>query len=85
MDPRYLAIIPSIVVIVSIFAVFAIRSCLRGFRLPRCCRCGAAKVRRSRPDGFIDAVAALGLLRPFRCAGCRMRYYAPRFLEPASL
>lgn len=81
MDPRYLAVIPSVLVAVSIWAGFMIRTFVRGLSLPQCWRCGAAKVRRSRSDGFLDAAAAVLLLRPFRCTGCRARFYAPRFLE----
>jgi len=83
MDPRYLAVVPSVIVIVTICAGFAIRCLVRGLALPQCWRCGATKVRRSRSDGFSDAAASLLLLRPFRCTGCRARFYAPRILEPA--
>jgi hypothetical protein len=85
MDPRYLAIVPSVIVLVSICAGFVIRCLLRGWAFPECWRCGAPKVRRSRSDGFLDAAASLCLLRPFRCTGCRTRFYAPRFLEPGPL
>ena len=85
MDPRYLAIIPSVFVIAALGVGFTVRSFLRGRSLPQCWRCGTSKVRRSRADGFIDAAAAMILLRPFRCTGCRARFYAPRFLEPMPL
>ena len=84
MDPRYLAIYSlSGLVVFLIAAGFMLRTVLRGFPLPQCWRCGAAKVRRSRADGFMDAAASLLLLRPFRCTGCRVRFYVPRFLEPS--
>jgi hypothetical protein len=82
MDPRFLAIIPSIVVIVSICAGFMIRSFTRGWVIPKCWRCGAPKVRPSRSERFTDMVASLFLLRPFRCTGCRVRFYGPRILFP---
>src|SRR5579862_9620432 len=85
MDPRYLALIPSVVVVLSIWIGLIIRSVFRSWDIPQCWRCGAPKVRRSRSDGFIDAAATLFLLRPVRCAGCRARFYAPRFLEPLPL
>jgi hypothetical protein len=81
MDPRYLALIPSVIVVFGIWAGFMVRSFLRGLCLPQCWRCGAPKVRRSRSDGFVDAAASVFLLRPFRCTGCRLRFFAPRFLE----
>jgi hypothetical protein len=79
MDPRYLAIIPSVAVIVLIGAGFFIRSILRSWGLPKCWHCGAPKVRPSRSEQFIDVAAAMILLRPFRCQGCRVRFYGPRF------
>jgi hypothetical protein len=81
MDPRYLAILPSLVVLVSIFAGFIIRSIARGRHIPNCWRCGAPKVRPSHADGFMDIAASLLLLRAFRCKGCRVRFYGPWFLK----
>src|SRR5512143_1125268 len=83
MDPRYLAMASVIMVIIAIWVGFAARTVARGWSLPRCWRCGASKVRRSRSDGFIDAAASLLLLRPFRCKGCRVRFYGLRFWEPS--
>src|SRR5665213_3327933 len=85
MDPRYLAIVPSVIVVLSISIGFIAQSVFRSWDIPQCWRCGAAKVRRSRSDGIVDAMASLLLLRPVRCAGCRARFYAPRFLEPLPL
>jgi hypothetical protein len=80
MDPRYLAVVPSVMVLVAICAGFVIRSFMRGRVLPNCWRCGAPKVRPSHSAGFLDVAASLILLRPFRCKGCRVRFYSPRFL-----
>ncbi len=82
MDPRYLAIIPLVFVVVAVCVGFVVRCFLRGLSLPQCWRCGTSKVRRSRSDGFLDAAVSVFLHRPFRCAACRARFYAPRFLEP---
>jgi hypothetical protein len=82
MDPRFLAIIPSVIVIVAICAGFMIRSFTRGWVIPRCWRCGAPKVRPSRSERFTDMVALLFLLRPVRCTGCRVRFYVPRIQLP---
>jgi len=80
MDPHYLAIIPSIAVVVLICAGFIIRSFIRSWNIPHCWRCGAPKIRPSRSERFTDQAAAMLLLRPFRCQGCRVRFYGPRFL-----
>jgi len=85
MDHRYLAIVASVIVILTIGIGFIIRSVFRGWAMPRCWRCGATKVRRSRSAGFLDTAATFLLLRPVRCSGCRERFYAPRFLEPLPL
>jgi hypothetical protein len=79
MDPRYLAIIPFIAVIVLIAAGFVIRSFMRSWGIPNCWHCGAPKVRPSRSERFADVAASLVLLRAFRCQGCRVRFYGPRF------
>src|SRR5690349_11930670 len=81
MDSRYLAIVPAIVVLVGIFVGFTIRSVVRGMSIPRCWTCGAKKVRKSHSSGMIDGVALAFLLRPYRCEGCRSRFYAPAFLH----
>jgi hypothetical protein len=52
-----------------------------GFRtlnLATCWRCGAAKVRRSVSRSWLDTVAMVFLLKPYRCAGCRTRFYGFR-------
>jgi|SRR5580704_1365911 hypothetical protein len=49
-----------------------------GFRtvnLATCWRCGATKVRRSVSRSGLDTVAMMFLLKPYRCAGCRTRFY----------
>src|SRR5271170_6402802 len=51
---------------------------VRGFQIPQCFYCGAAKVRPSRPAGFWDGLAMIILVRPYRCLGCRVRFHAIR-------
>jgi len=83
MDSRYLAFVPPLIAVLAILAGFLIRTLTHSWDLPHCWRCGAPKVRRSRSDGFLDAAAAAFLLRPFRCKGCRVRFYGLRFMEPS--
>ena len=80
MDPRYIAIVSAAIIVVLGGAGFLVRSFVRGWLMPACWCCGAHKVRKSRSDGVIDSVAGLFMLRPFRCTGCRERFYAPLFL-----
>ncbi len=50
-----------------------------GFRtwsLPGCWRCGAMKVRPSVSHSWVDSMALVVLLKPYRCAGCLTRFYA---------
>ena len=47
------------------------------FASPRQCpACGGEDVRRSRRKSLKDRLAALALMRPFRCADCDVRHYA---------
>ena len=80
MDPRYIAIVSAAVIIILGGAVFLVRTFVRGWLMPACWRCGAHKVRKSRADSFMDTAAVLVLLHPFRCTGCRSRFYAPSFM-----
>lgn len=61
---------------------FLIRTGVRTRNLARCWRCGAAKVRPSRPRSMDKLVGCL-VLRPYRCAGCLTRFYAFRTFTPA--
>src|SRR6476660_5540360 len=80
MDPRYLAIIPSVAVVVLLAAGFLIRCFMRSWGIPDCWHCGAPQVRPSRSQRFTDVAASLLMLRAFRCKGCRVRFYGPRFV-----
>ena len=80
MDPRFLAIIPPIAVVVLIVAGFIIRNFVRSWGIPNCWHCGAAKVRPSHTESFSDMAASLFLHRAYRCQGCRVRFYGPRFV-----
>ena len=80
MDPRYIAIVSAAVILILGGAAFLIRSIVRGWLMPACWCCGAKKVRKSKSDRYMDRAAVLLLLRPFRCTGCRLRFYAPLFM-----
>lgn len=67
---------PAAIVMAFLGLSFLVMSILRGRRLPQCFSCGAMKVRPSRPCGLLDFAGAFFLIRPHRCAGCRVRFYA---------
>jgi hypothetical protein len=48
----------------------------RTWHLPICWKCGAPKIRRSESPRFPDMLASLCMLEPYRCRGCRTRFYA---------
>jgi hypothetical protein len=73
---------PSAILIALIVCTFFVMAFLRGRRVPQCSSCGAMKARASRPSGFLEASAAILFIRPFRCGGCRERYYVLRFSDP---
>jgi hypothetical protein len=50
----------------------------RTWNLTRCWSCGAAKVRPSIARSLLDRLVLLLLLQPYRCAGCRIRFYGFR-------
>src|SRR5581483_4328947 len=81
MDPRFYAFIgPALVIVLAVLG-FMTRCISRSVGIPRCWRCGARKVRRSHGRSLIDLAAGLFLLRPFRCTGCRVRFYGLRLFE----
>ena len=42
---------------------------------PRCPNCGWTDVRRSMPRGFLDHLARMVGLVPYRCRSCGARFY----------
>ena len=69
---------PSAILIAVIACFFLIMAFLRGRRIPECSCCGAMKARMSRPSGVLESLGALFLVRPYRCSGCRERFYVLR-------
>jgi hypothetical protein len=41
----------------------------------RCPSCGGADIRRSLPGGLLDSLMMVFGKAPFRCRGCRRRFY----------
>jgi|SRR5580698_1105423 hypothetical protein len=62
----------------GIALLFLVVVTLRSRKIPECYSCGAMKVRPSRAEGFWDTFATAFLIRPYRCGGCRERYYGFR-------
>jgi hypothetical protein len=57
---------------------FLILVALRSHRIPECFSCGAMKMRPSRVAGFWDSLLSAFQICPYRCSGCRERFYALR-------
>jgi hypothetical protein len=64
--------------IAGIAFLFLVVVILRSHKIPECYACGAMKVRPSRVEGFWDTFAVAFMIRPYRCGGCRARYYGFR-------
>ena len=85
-SPLFLPSIFSIVLLLLCGLGFLVIAGFRTLRLGSCQRCGAAKVRSSAARHWQDKLAAAFLLKPYRCAGCRTRFYAFRTISvPPSL
>ena len=57
---------------------FVVMVILRSRKIPECFSCGAMKVRPSRVVGFWDTFGIAFQLHPYRCGGCRERFYGLR-------
>jgi hypothetical protein len=79
MHTNLIVISPTLILIVICWTILMTRSFARACNMPRCWKCGAEKVRRSHSSGVLDTIATISLLSPFRCSGCRTRFYATRF------
>jgi hypothetical protein len=71
---RYFAELAGILLGV-IAGLFVIALFLRSHKIPECYSCGAMKVRPSRVVGLWDTVGLAFQVRPYRCGGCRERFY----------
>jgi hypothetical protein len=67
---------------------FLVMVVLRSRKIPECFSCGAMKVRPSRVVGFWDTFGIAFQLHPYRCEGCRERFYGLRMFgerKPATV
>jgi hypothetical protein len=78
LDHRYLMSGPLIAIVVLFCIAYMLRAVLRTRNLPTCWHCGAPKVRRSAPQRFLDTLTLILFLKPYRCQGCRVRFYGFR-------
>ncbi len=75
----YLPLVPVALAFGYWFVLFAIAATHR--RDAELCRkCGLSKVRPSWPGSKLDKIVALLGFAPYRCAGCRSRFYGFRHL-----
>lgn len=62
----------------GMLCLFLVTVLLRSRKIPQCFSCGAMKVRPSRSEGFWDTMVMPLMMRPYRCGGCRARFYGFR-------
>jgi hypothetical protein len=58
--------------------VILISAAAHSSNLPVCWHCGANKVRRSATHCILDTAGQVLFLVPYRCRGCRVRFYGFR-------
>jgi hypothetical protein len=75
--PRYFGeLVAALVALVSLAVIVTLG--LRTYKIPECFSCGARKVRPTHSIGFWDTLATAFMIRPYRCGGCRERFYGFR-------
>src|ERR1700729_3654737 len=75
--PRYFAeLVAALLALISLAVIVALL--LRTYKIPECYSCGARKVRPTHSVGFWDTLGTAFLIRPYRCGGCRERFYGFR-------
>ena len=79
--PLLLYLKPGAILVVLLACTFLVIAFLRGRRIPQCSSCGAMKARPSRPSGVLEAGGVFLLVRPYRCSGCRERFYVLRLSD----
>jgi hypothetical protein len=75
---QYVAALILTFTFIVIAAISVIQATARTSTLPLCWRCGANKVRRSAKHCVTDILVKFLFLVPYRCRGCRSRYYGLR-------
>ncbi|HEY4360649.1 MAG TPA: hypothetical protein VGN17_06755 [Bryobacteraceae bacterium] len=75
---RYMAVITvGMALLLGTFTTW-VRAVVHTLPFPACWNCGAEKVRRSANHCLADAFLMALLLVPYRCRGCRVRFYGLR-------
>jgi hypothetical protein len=77
-------ITPAAFLMTCLALCFLVAAIMRDHKTPQCFRCGAVKVRPSRPSGLLELAAAKFLIRSYRCLGCRERFHALRLSNHSS-
>jgi hypothetical protein len=75
--PRYFGELVAALVALTSLAIIVTLG-LRTYKIPECYSCGARKVRPTHSVGFWDTLATAFMIRPYRCGGCRERFYGFR-------
>jgi hypothetical protein len=75
---RHIAGVLFALVFVMITGILFLRVAAHSWRIPECWSCGAVKVRRSESHSVTDAALRYLFLIPYRCRGCRVRFYGIR-------
>ena len=79
---RYLAVFTVGVALLLGSLTTWIRALVHTWPFPTCWNCGAPKVRRSANHCLADAFLRFMFLVPYRCRGCRVRFYGLRTHRP---
>jgi hypothetical protein len=77
-------IAPAAFLMVCVALCFLIVAIMRGRQIPQCFRCGALKVRPSRPSGLLELAGVIFRIQSYRCLGCRERFHALRLSNRSS-
>ena len=75
--PRYFGeLVAALAALISLAIIVTLL--LRTYKIPECFSCGARKVRPTHSVGFWDTLGTAFMIRPYRCGGCRERFYGFR-------
>src|SRR5277367_6461105 len=78
LNPGSASVVAILAMLVLLLMGYLLRVALRTRQLPLCWNCGASKVRRSLAQGPLDVFSTFLFLSPYRCQGCRVRFYGLR-------
>lgn len=75
---RFIAIVAVACIVLISSAVGLFQAFFRSWTLPICWRCGSRPVRPSSSRRGRDIAVRFVMLIPYRCPGCRCRFYGFR-------